>query len=185
MALTATYRQHQYLPLRAFEGHAGCPLAAWLRPGTVRAARGAVAVVRAIVTRLRPAWPDVVSRVRGDTGWAVPRLYDDREEAGLTYAPGVSGKAVPHRATATALADPQLYYAFHGSREPHVQRFENMRDYQADGWRQPRRIVAKVESNPQGRQRRYVVTNLDQPADAVYGTATYSEARCRNSRSGT
>src|SRR5437868_4340065 len=29
------YRQHQYLPLLAFEGHTGFPLAAWLRPGTV------------------------------------------------------------------------------------------------------------------------------------------------------
>jgi hypothetical protein len=76
---------------------------------------------------------------------------------------------VLHRATATALADLQLYYAFYGARDPHGQRFENVRDYQADSWRQPRRIVAKVEITPQGSQRRYVVTNLDQPADAVYG----------------
>lgn len=49
-----------------------------------------------------------------------------------------------------------------------MQRFENVRDYQADSWRQPRRLVAKVEINPQGQQRRYVVTNLDRPADEVY-----------------
>jgi hypothetical protein len=66
------------------------------------------------------------------------------------------------------LADLQLYYAFYGQRDPHVQRFETIPDYQADSWRQPRRIVAKVEINPQGQQRRYVVTNLDRPADAVY-----------------
>jgi hypothetical protein len=162
------YRQHQYLPLLAFEGHSGFPLAAWLRPGTVHAACGAVEVVQALVTRLRQAWPDVVIRVRGDTGLAVPRLYDYCEDAGLTYALGFAGNAVLHRATATALADLHLYYAFYGSRDPHVQRFENLRDYQADSWRQPRRIVAKVEINPQGSQRRYVVTNLDQPADEVY-----------------
>jgi hypothetical protein len=162
------YRQHQYLPLLAFEGHSGFPLAAWLRPGTVHAACGAVEVVQAIVTRLRQVWPDVVLRVRGDTGLAVPRLYDYCEDERLGYALGFAGNAVLHRATATALADLQLYYAFYGRRDPHVQRFENVRNYQADSWRQPRRIVAKVEITPQGSQRRYVVTNLDQPADEVY-----------------
>jgi hypothetical protein len=162
------YRQHQYLPLLAFEGHSGFPLAAWLRPGTVHAACGVVEVVQALVTHLRQAWPDVVIRVRGDTGLAVPRLYDYCEDAGLTYALGVAGNAVLHRATATALADLQLYYAFYGWREPQVQRFENVRDYQAESWRQPRRIVAQVEITPQGSQRRYLVTNLDRPADEVY-----------------
>ncbi len=162
------YRQHQYLPLLAFEGHSGFPLAAWLRPGTVHAACGAVEVVQALVTRLRQAWPHVVIKVRGDTGLAVPRLYDYCEDAGLTYALGFAGNAVLHRATATALADLQLYYAFYGRWDPHVQRFESIRDYQAESWRQPRRIVAKVEINPQGSQRRYVVTNLEQPADEVY-----------------
>jgi len=162
------YRQHQYLPLLAFEGHSGFPLAAWLRPGTVHAACGAVEVVQAIVERLRQAWPNVVIKVRGDTGLAVPRLYDYCEDEHLGYALGFSGNAVLHQATATALSDLQLYYAFYGRRDPHVQRFESIRAYQADGWRQARRIVAKVEINPQGSQRRYVVTNLTEAADEVY-----------------
>src|SRR5207249_9599405 len=64
------YQQHQYFPLLAFEGNSGFPLAAWLRPGTVHAACGIVEVVQALVQRLRQAWPDVVIRVRGDTGLA-------------------------------------------------------------------------------------------------------------------
>jgi hypothetical protein len=106
---------------------------------------------------LRQAWPDVVIGVRGDTGLAVPRLYDYCEDEHLGYALGFSGNAVLHRATATALADLELYHAFYGRRDPHVQRFENVRDYQAE-----------VEINPQGSQRRYVVTNLEQAADEVY-----------------
>jgi DDE family transposase len=65
------YRQHQYLPLLAFEGTTGFPLAAWLRPGTAHASWGAVDVLHAIVTKLRAAWPDVLIRVRGDNGVAV------------------------------------------------------------------------------------------------------------------
>ena len=49
-----------------------------------------------------------------------------------------------------------------------MQRFESLRTYQAGTWPYPRRVVAKVESNPQGRQRRVVVTNRTAPADVVY-----------------
>lgn len=162
------YEQHQYLPLLVHDGTTGFPLAAWLRPGTVHAACGAVEVLDVIVRKLRAAWPGVVIKVRGDGGLAVPRLYEYCEAEGLLYAFGFGGNAVLHRATAMALADLELYYAFYGRRDPHVQRFENVREYQAEGWSRSRRIVAKVEINPQGSQRRYVVTNLEMPADELY-----------------
>jgi len=49
-----------------------------------------------------------------------------------------------------------------------VQRFEEVRDYQADSWDRPRRIVAKIERTPVGSQRRFVVTNLTDHPEAVY-----------------
>jgi hypothetical protein len=81
---------------------------------------------------------------------------------------GYARNAVRQRATASALADLELYYAFYGQREPAVQRFESLTDYQADSWPHPRRIVAKIEITPQGSQRRLVVTNLTEPAAEVY-----------------
>src|SRR5262249_17143667 len=41
-------------------------------------------------------------------------------------------------------------------------------DCQSGGWPHPRRVVVKVEVTPQGSQRRYVVTNLDEPARELY-----------------
>jgi hypothetical protein len=75
---------------------------------------------------------------------------------------------VLQRATDCAAADVELYYAFYGARDPWVQRFEEVRGYQADTWTQPRRIVAKIERTPQGSQRRFVVTNLVDPPERVY-----------------
>ncbi len=72
------------------------------------------------------------------------------------------------RATAAALADVELYYQFYGAREPHVQRFEEVRDYQAGSWPHARRVIAKVEMNPHGSQRRFVVTNRSEPPAEVY-----------------
>jgi Transposase DDE domain group 1 len=162
------YRQHQYLPLFVYDGASGFPLAAWLRPGTAHASLGAADILDAIVTKLRAAWPGVRIRVRGDNGLAVPGLYAYCEAQGLPYALGYASNAVLRRATAHALADLELYHAFYGQREPVVQRFEALTDYQADSWPHPRRIVAKIEVTPQGSQRRFVVTNQDDPPEALY-----------------
>jgi Transposase DDE domain group 1 len=162
------YRQHQYLPLFVYDGATGFPLAACLRPGAVHASLGAVATLAAIVTKLRAAWPGVRIRVRSDNGLAVPALYEYCEAHDLPYACGYASNAVLQRATEQALADLELYHHFYQHREPSVQRFESLSDYQAESWPQPRRIVAKIEVTPQGSQRRFVVTNLDDPAEVVY-----------------
>jgi hypothetical protein len=163
------YRQHQYLPLFVYDGASGMPLAAWLRPGTVHASCGAADILDAIVAKLRAAWPGLVIQVRSDNGLAVPGLYDYCEGRHLPYALGYASNAVLQRATEAALADLELYYACYGRRTPGVvQRFESVADYQADGWPHPRRIVAKIEVGPQGSQRRFVVTDLAQPAEWVY-----------------
>jgi hypothetical protein len=162
------YRQHQYLPLFVYDGHTGFPLAAWLRPGTVHASLGAAEILERIVTKLRAAWPGVRIRVRADNGLAVPGLYDYCESHGLPYAFGYASNPVLQRATAQAQADVELYYHFYGQREPHVQRFEDIKDYQADSWPHPRRVVAKIERTPQGSQQRFVVTDLTESPQVVY-----------------
>src|SRR5262249_35937017 len=99
---------------------------------------------------------------------AVPGLYDYCEAHGLSYAFGYATNAVLQRATAQALADLELYHHFYRHREPVVQRFEAVANYQADGWPHPRRIVAKIEVTPQGSRRRLVVPARPEPAAVVY-----------------
>jgi hypothetical protein len=162
------YRQHQYLPLLIFEGHTGFPLACWLRPGTMHAACGAVDVLRRLVGRLRQAGPGLDIRVRGDNGLAVPAMLDYCEEANLGYALGYATNAVLERRSEHWLAEVELVHSFYGYREPHMQRFEHINDYQAGSWPGPRRVVVKVEVMPAGSQRRYVVTNLPEPPGQLY-----------------
>jgi hypothetical protein len=162
------YRQHQYLPLLVYDGATGFPLAAWLRPGTVHASAGAAAVLADLVAALRAAWPGIPITIRGDGGLAVPAMYTFCEDHDLTYVFGFTTNAVLERLTAQALADVQTYYHWYGRREPHVQRFEELRGYQADSWPHPRRIIAKIEQTPQGSQRRFVVTNREELPAVVY-----------------
>jgi hypothetical protein len=149
-----SYQQHQDFPLLAFDGVTGFPLAAWLRPGRVGTGWGAVDVLRTIGRRLRRTWPHSVILVRGDWSLALPELYECCEAEGLLYAFGYPGNAVVHRHTAQAQQDLEIYYAFYRHHAAHVQRFEAIADYQADGWSRPRRIIAKIEITPQGSQRR-------------------------------
>lgn len=162
------FDQYQYFPLYAFEGLTGFPLAAWLRPGTVHASCGAVDIVGLIVDQLRAAWPEVVIVVRGDTGLAVPAMYEYCEAEGLLYAFGYAGNTVLQAHTDSWLADLQEYYHWYSHREPAVQRFEVIEDYQADSWSRPRRIIAKMEINAHGSNRRFVVTNLSGDPQGIY-----------------
>lgn len=66
------------------------------------------------------------------------------------------------------MSDLETYHRYYGHREPEVQRFEEIVDYQAEGWSRPRRIVAKIEVHRHGSQRRFVVTNLSGLAQGIY-----------------
>jgi hypothetical protein len=162
------FDQHQYFPLFVFDGETGFPLAAWLRAGTVHASCGAVATLQPIVAALRAAWPGVLILVRGDTGLATPEVYEFCEGEGLLYAFGYGSNDVLKGRTAQALSDLQTYYAWYARYEPQVQRFEVFEDYQADTWSRPRRVVAKIEVNRHGTNRRFIVTNLSGQGPGIY-----------------
>jgi Transposase DDE domain group 1 len=162
------FEQHQYFPLLVFDGQTGFPLAAWLRPGTVHASCGAVQVLQGIVEKLRAAWPGLTILVRGDNGMAVPPMYEYCEREGLLYAFGYATNEVLRKKIDPFWADLEEYYHWYGGREPALQRFESIEDYQAESWSRPRRILVKLEINRQGTNRRFVVTNLSGHPRGIY-----------------
>lgn len=159
------YDQYQYLAALAFEGASGFPLAAWLLPGKAHPSWGAVATLQQIVAALRGAWPEIKIRVRGDTGFAAPEMYEFCEAEGLGYVFGYSTNAVLKRRTELRLRYAQAVYDLYGDKQ---QFFEVFHDYQAESWSQPRRIIAKVEAMEQGTNCRFVVTNLAGPPRELY-----------------
>ena len=159
------YEQHQYFPLLLFDGASGFPLGAWLRPGKVHASCGAVDSLDLIVQKLRQAWPEVTILVRADSGLAVPEMYEYCEKNGLLYAFGYATNEVLKRRTAQLLKTVELAVRVWGE---DIQRFVAFDDYQAGTWSRPRRILAKVEANRIGTNRRFVVTNLSGDPQGLY-----------------
>ena len=167
------YQQHQYLPLLVFDGESKFPLAGWLRSGTAHASWGALETLREMVPLLREAWPDVEILVRADAGYAIPALYEFCEEHRLKYVIGYSTNNVLKAATQVTMNYVEAWAGLHGES---CQRFQNLPDYQADSWSRPRRIIAKCEvtslsscsERQGGPNRRFVITNLNEPAEHVY-----------------
>jgi hypothetical protein len=74
------YEEHMYHPLLVFDGRDGFPLAAVLRPGNSRASRGALAVLKRLIQKLKQAYPRALIFFRADAGFAVPALYSYPED---------------------------------------------------------------------------------------------------------
>ncbi len=149
------YRSHILHPLLIFDGTSGDLISAVLRPGNKGAAHQAVAVLRRVVAAIRKALPKVEIEVRADSGFATPKLYDFCEQESLQYVIGLSRNPRLERAVEPLLE--QCRRQFEESGESQREFCEFL--YQAKTWKQPRRVVAKVEVNEVGINRRFVVTN--------------------------
>jgi hypothetical protein len=175
------YDQNQYLPL-----FITCPdndqfVMLSLRPGNVHAALGADDDLEYLVRRLRRVWPDVVIVVRADSAFGIPRMYEVCERLRLIYTFGLTANVVLQRHTDELLAQAVAAYqqeqqaarAAEPSRAAVPSRLFTGWWYQAGTWDRPRYVVAKVEANAQGTNRRFVVTN--RPGAELLPAATYDE----------
>jgi hypothetical protein len=161
----------------AYNGHFGCtcyhPLFVFnqlgdvercaLRPGNVHSADGWRAVLEPVITRYR----GTVKRLyfRGDAAFANPEMYEFLEAEGAGYTIRLPANNVLQNRIAYLLKRP-------AGRPPHeVRRYFASFSYQAQSWKKPRRVVAKVEWHPAELYPRvgFIVTNLARPAERVVG----------------
>jgi hypothetical protein len=167
------YEQFQYLPILITCAENDMPLLVGLRHGTCEASLGVDNDLRYLMGRLRAAWPDVHIHVRGDSGLGVPLMYDVCRELRLSYTFGI-GVNARLRAVSDDLMNEALgEYKKTGE----SQRLFLLVDYQARSWSEPQPVVIKVEANPEGTNRRAVVTN--RPGCRVVPSAIYDEYAMR------
>ena len=153
-----------YHPLLIFDGDTGQLITAILRPGTCHASRGVVGVLKRLIRLLRARWPDVSIEVRGDSGFAVPALYEYLDDQHIAYTIAV-GRNPRLEAMAAALAEQAT--------EQRAETGEKVRlfsegQYQADSWERERRVVYKAEALEKGLNLRFVVTTRDDEPEALY-----------------
>ncbi len=161
------YGQHMYHPLLVFDGETGHLITAVLRPGTVHAGHGVLAILRRIVDRLRQQWPGVAITVRADAGFAKPALFAWCEAEDITYTIGLVTNARLLALAAPLAAAAQAASAQIGGAK--VRRIDET-VYQAGSWERPRRVVIKAEILAPGPNIRFVVTNRTEDPEFLYDT---------------
>lgn len=150
------YDHYMYHPLLVYDGETGQLVSALLRPGNTHAGRGAIGLLRRLVRRLRRRFPELGIVVRGDAGFALPRLMAELERLGVDYLIGIAKNRVLKRLAAPAMELAEELFALCSHT---VQRFSSF-DYAARSWPHLRHIVAKAEHATQGPNPRFVVTTL-------------------------
>jgi hypothetical protein len=161
------YQQHMYHPLLVFDGETGHLITAVLRPGTVHAGHGVVAILQRIVDRLRQQWPGVALTIRADAGFARPALFAWCETEDITYTIGLVTNSRLLALAAPLAAEAQAASAQIGGAK--VRLIDETR-YQAGSWAHPRRVVIKAEILAPGPNIRFVVTNRTEEPEALYDT---------------
>lgn len=159
------YGQHMYHPLLVFDGTTGQLITAVLRPGTVHASHGVVAILQRIVAAMRQRWPEVTIELRADSGFAIPALYAWCEAEQIGYTIGLGTNARLARAAAALAAEAERQSA---GRDGAKVRLLGETSYQADSWPHPRRVVMKAEVLDKGTNTRFVVTTRDDTPTTVY-----------------
>ena len=163
----AYYDTHCYLPLIVTAQVDGGPhelLATLLRKGKCHAGHRATAVLKLLVKRLRAQWPSVQIVVRGDSGFAKPRLYNWCERNGVKYLIGLAKNS-------RLVALGERYMAI--ARKRHERTGQKVRLvhgglYKADNWPHYRRVLIKSEVMDAGENPRFVVTNLSGLSGELY-----------------
>ena len=149
------YNQYQYLVSAITCAENDMVVLPALLYGTADPALGVGEDLQRVVVTLREKFPDVLIRVRADSGYAKPWFYRMCEGLDIEYSIGIGMNNVLKRNSEELLQNAVEQHEKTG--EP--QRLFTGFDYQAGTWQQPRWIVLKCEANAQGTNRRVVVTN--------------------------
>lgn len=167
-AYNAHYGTVGFHPLVAFDGITGDFLKAKLRSGNVYTSNGVVEFIQPLIEHYNEHFPETTPFIRGDSGFAVPALYDLCEKESVFYVIRLKSNAVLQRLAeeyhpSSALSDctKTEYYV-----EETI--------YQAKKWTKPRKIVIQ-SVRPKGElffTHTFFVTNLVEnfTPEAIVGT---------------
>lgn len=158
------YGHPMYYPVLINEATRRFPLVLHLRPGNSHPGKGVAALLRWVFWRLKRAWPGVSILFRADSGFSLPEILNICERSKVRYVIGFASNAVLKRKIDYLLDQARVQCYRTGEKA----RFFDDRYYAAGSWDEPRRLVMKAEWLTKGPNPRFVVTNLEVGAQAVY-----------------
>ncbi len=152
----AHYGTVGFHPLVAFDGLTGDFLKAQLRPGNVYTSNGVVDFMRPLIEHYNKNFPETTSLVRGDSGFAVPGLYELCEKESVFYIIRLKSNSI-----LKSLAE-ELHPIDEIQDVTTAESYSEESIYQAASWSKPRRVIIQ-STRPAGElffTHAFFVTNL-------------------------
>ncbi|MBR3480468.1 MAG: IS1380 family transposase [Prevotella sp.] len=170
------YGEHCYMPLFIFEGFSGKLVVPILRPGRTNKRDNVAGLLIRLITYLRKFWPDTVIVVRGDGMFSSSEFMEwANGQKNLHYVLGFSGNSRLSQRTAAWVARAEEQYRRTGQDVKVYHRFM----YRATRWERAQWIVVKMEFNAEGKNVRYVVTDMyHKPPRDVYANWYCKHGNC-------
>jgi hypothetical protein len=168
------YDHYCFLPLYVFCGEQ--LLVSYLRPSKIDGAKHACAILALLVKRLRQTWPAVKIIVRADSGFCRPRLLDWCERHGIGYVVGLAKNTRLNALTAAQREWLAAQFAATSVKQRLITEFH----YAAHTWQHARRVIARLEHGEKGDNPRYILSNLDGEAGALYDTLYCARGEMEN-----
>jgi Transposase DDE domain group 1 len=152
------YRDYCYLPLHVYEGLSGRLITAILKPGKRCDGKAMLSIVKRVAGFLRERWPETLIIFRGDSHFAYPEVFEYIEASdSMMYVTGLTANPVLMReARDTVIRAVRLQQRTGRDRTVLFHSFY----YQAQSWSHPRRVVVKAEATAEGRNIRFIVTDM-------------------------
>ena len=152
------YRAHGYHPLLCYDGLTGDLIKIELRDGTQYCGNDADKFMETILGEYLAR--NIPVYLRGDSGFASPKLYKTCESNGCSYAIRLKQNAI--LLALSSNKDEELYHATKDDQISYAVTYGEFM-YQANSWEYPRRVVFKIEK-PYGQLTHlytFIVTNMD------------------------
>src|ERR671916_521045 len=153
----AHYDEYGFQPIVVFDGE-GRPVTAMLRPAKRPSGREARAFLRRLVRAIRGQWPRVEILIRADSHYCAPEVLDFCRAEGLDFILGVASTTTLRRHVEMLERSTAALRIATPSAEKQ-RRYKEFLDA-AGSWSRVERIIARVETGPEGVDTRFVVTNL-------------------------
>ena len=153
------YHDSGYHPLLCYDGHTHDLIQVQLRTGNIYSSDGTVDFLQPVLNEYRTEYKDIRLKLRGDSGFAIPAIYDQAEDNDISYAIRLKQNATLVRLAAEA--DEQLYEMTREDQISYAVIYGEF-EYKAATWRQPRRVCFKIEK-PAGQMTHlytFIVTNM-------------------------
>jgi hypothetical protein len=154
------YSSHGYHPLLCYDGLTGDLLKTELRDGNVYTSNGSVEFVKPLLMEYMEQYPNTKVYLRGDSGFAVPELFDLLEHNGCSYAIRLKANSTLYKEAAYLTDELNDITAI--NKIDYAVCYGEFY-YKAGSWKYPRRVVVKAEK-PTGQMiymYTFIVTNME------------------------